>query len=43
MGLQGGIYDGWGQKSFLSDLCTPDAQRDLTRKFVPGASTLTAH
>jgi len=43
MGLQGGIYDGWGQKSFLSDLCTPDAQCDLTRKFVPGASTLTAH
>jgi hypothetical protein len=27
MGLQGGIYDGWGQKSFLSDLCAPDAQR----------------
>ena len=27
MGLQGGIYDGWGQKSFLSDLCAPAAQR----------------
>src|SRR6516165_9531851 len=27
MGLQGGTYDGWGQKSFLSDLCAPAAQR----------------
>src|SRR6266481_7862902 len=27
MGLQGGTYDGWGQKSFSSDLCAPAAQR----------------